>query len=187
MALEEPAIIVVSGVQGSGKSTVARLLAERFSRAVHIEADTLQRMIVSGGEWSGEPGEPPGEAARQLRLRLRNACLLARSFFDAGFTAVVDDIIIGERFDHLRADLAGVPFRLVVLAPDVETAIARDAAREYTVGEEWARYLDEEQRRTMAGSGLWVDSSGQTADETADEIMSRLGDEGFPSGSCGGG
>ncbi len=178
MALEEPAIIVVSGVQGSGKSTVARLLAERFSRAVHIEADTLQRMIVSGGEWSGEPGEPPAEAARQLRLRLRNACLLARSFFDAGFMAVVDDIIIGERFEHLRADLAGLPFHLVVLAPDVETAIARYAAREYTVGEEWARYLDEEQRRTMAGSGLWVDSSGQTADETVEEVMSRLGSEG---------
>ncbi len=179
MTLEKPAIIVVSGIQGAGKSTVAGLLAERFSLGVHIEADTLQRMIVSGGEWMGEPGEPPGEAARQLRLRLHNACLLARSFFDAGFTAVVDDIIIGERFDDLRADLAGLPFRLVVLAPDVAVAIARDEAREHTVGEEWARYLDEEQRRTMAGSGLWVDSSGQTAAETVGEVMSRLEDEGL--------
>ncbi len=179
MTLEEPAIIVVSGVQGAGKSTVARLLAERFQRGVHIEADTLQRMIVSGGEWTREPGEPPGEAARQLRLRLRNACLLARSFLDAGFTAVVDDIIVGERFEHLRADLAGLPFHLVVLAPDVETAIARDAAREYTVGEEWARYLDKEQKKTMAGNGLWVDSSDQTAAETVDEVMSRLKDEGL--------
>jgi predicted kinase len=178
-ALQEPAIIVVSGIQGAGKSTVARLLAERFARGVHIEADTLQRMIVSGGEWMGEPGEAADEAQRQLRLRLRNACLLARSFFGAGFTAVVDDIIIGERFDHLRADLAGQPFRLVVLAPDVATAIARDAARAYTVGEAWARRLDKEQRQTMAGKGLWVDSSGQTADETVDEVVSRLGDEGL--------
>ncbi len=179
MAVKEPAIIVVSGIQGAGKSTVARSLAERFSRAVHIEADALQRMIVSGGEWAGEAGEPTDEAARQLRLRLHNACLLARSFFEAGFTAVVDDIIIGERFDHLRADLAGVPFRLIVLAPDVAVAVARDAARDYTVGEEWARYLDEEQRRTMVGSGLWVDNSGQTAAETVDEVMSRLGNEGL--------
>jgi hypothetical protein len=66
-----------------------------------------------------------------------------------------------------------------VLAPDVATAVARDAARDYTVGEEWARYLDEEQRRTMVGNGLWVDSSDQTAVETVDEVMSRLGDEGL--------
>jgi len=179
MALEGPVIIVVSGIQGAGKSTVARSLAERFERGVHIEADALQRMIVSGGEWVGEAGEPTGEAARQLRLRLHNACLLARSFFEAGFTAVVDDIIIGERFDDLRADLAGLPFRLVVLAPDAAVVIARDEEREHTVGEEWARYLDEEQRKTMAGSGLWVDSSGQTAAETVDEVMSRLEDEGL--------
>ncbi len=179
MAMEEPAIIVVSGIQGAGKSTVARLLAERFSRGVHIEADALQRMIVSGGEWVSEAGEPTGEVARQLRLRLHNACLLARSFFDAGFTAVVDDIIIGERFDDLRADLAGVPFRLVVLAPGVATVIARDEAREHTVAGEWARYLDGEQRKTMAVSGLWVDSSGQTAAKTVEEVRSRLADEGL--------
>ena len=179
MALEEPAIIVVSGIQGAGKSTVARSLAERFERGVHIEADALQRMIVSGGQWPGEAGEPAGEAARQLRLRLHNACLLARSFHAAGFTAVVDDIIIGERFDDLREELAGLAFRLVVLAPDVATVIARDEARENTVGEEWARYLDDEQRRTMAGNGMWVDNSSQTPAETVDEVMSRLDDEGL--------
>ena len=179
MALEEPAIIVVSGVQGAGKSTVARALAERFSRAVHIAADTPPRLTVPGAEGSGGPGGPPGQAAPRPPRRPRPARPAPPAALRAGFTAVVDDIIIGERFDDLRADLAGLPFRLVVLAPDLETAIERDAAREYTIGEEWARYLDEEQRKTMAGSGLWVDSSGQTAAETVEEVMSRLRDEGL--------
>ena len=72
-------IVAVTGIQAAGKSTIARRLASHFTRGVHIEADALQRMIVSGGVWVEEPGEPAGEAARQLRLRLRHMCLLAAS------------------------------------------------------------------------------------------------------------
>jgi chloramphenicol 3-O-phosphotransferase len=142
-------------------------------------------MIVSGRVWvtdsdSGDgPGEPIGEAAVQLRLRLRNPSSLTRSFYSAGFTAVLDDIIIGERFDHLREDLSGVPFHLVVLAPDVPTVEARDAARDKTVGGGWAAYLDRELRATMSRVGLWIDSSNQTPEETVDEIIRRVWDEGL--------
>jgi chloramphenicol 3-O-phosphotransferase len=176
------AIIVVSGVQGAGKSTVSRLLAGRFERGVHVEADALQRMIVSGGIWVTDKQSPApvlGEAQAQLRLRLHNACLLARSFRDAGFTAVIDDIIIGERWDHLQEDLRSLPFHLVVLAPAVAEVERRDAAREKTVGGGWAAYLDDEQRRTMSGVGLWLDTSEQTAEETVEEIMRRVWDEGL--------
>src|SRR5437764_5410813 len=89
----QPALIVVTGIMAAGKSTYARLLAQRFVRGVHIEADVLQQMIVSGGVWVSQPGEPHGEAAQQLRLRLKNMSLLARSFSEAGFTVVLDDII----------------------------------------------------------------------------------------------
>lgn len=175
--MSDARIIVVTGVQGAGKSSVGRLLAARFERGAYIEADALQRMIVSGGVWvtdDGGPGVPSGEASRQLRLRLHNACLLARSFREAGFTAVIDDIIIGDRFGHLREDLRGLPFHVVVLAPAVETVEARDAERDHTVGGGWAAYLDGELRRTMTGRGVWIDSSGQTPEETADEALRRL-------------
>jgi chloramphenicol 3-O-phosphotransferase len=111
---------------------------------------------------------------------LTNACLLARSFVEAGFTAVIDDIIIGLRWGHLISDLAGVPFHFVVLAPEVATVEARDAARAtHTVGGGWADYLDGELRRTMAGIGMWVDSTDQTPEETVDEILRRIPDEGL--------
>jgi len=179
---DRPAIIVITGIQGAGKSTVGRLLAGRFARGAFVEADALQRMIVSGGQWvtkSGGSGAMTAEATNQLRLRLRNSCLVARSFFEAGFTAVVDDIIIGERWDHLREDLCGQPFYVVVLAPNVATVIARDAAREKTVGAEWAGFLDGELRKTMAGVGLWIDSTRQSPEETVEDIMERIWDEGL--------
>ncbi|WP_201363698.1 zeta toxin family protein [Dictyobacter formicarum] len=72
MSRDQPSIIVVTGIMAAGKSTIAHLLAQRFARGVHIEADVLQRMIVSGGAWISQPGEPAGEVARQLRLRLKH-------------------------------------------------------------------------------------------------------------------
>lgn len=173
---DQPSIIVVTGIQAAGKSTVSRLLARRFARGVHVEADVLQHMIVSGGEWVREPGVPSGEAERQLRLRLDSMCLLGRSFYRAGFTVVLDDIILGDRWTQLQEALQDVPFSLVVLAPNVETVTRqRDLSREKrTLGAEWAKYLDDALRRTMTGIGIWVDTSDQSPEESVDEIVRRL-------------
>jgi len=175
----QPALIVVTGIMAAGKSTIARLLAQHFARGVHIEADVLQRMIVSGGVWVSQPGEPDGEAAQQLGLRLKNLCLLGRSFFAAGFTVVLDDIIMGERWQHLQEELHDLPFSLVVLAPQVEVvASQRDRNRAKTPqGHAWAAYLDQALRSTMAGIGLWIDTSEQTPEETVEIVLQHLRSE----------
>lgn len=174
--IDQLAMIVLTGVMASGKSTVARLLAQRFTRGVHVEGDALHRMIVSGGAWVRAPGTPHGEAAHQLQLRLRQMCWLGRSFLAAGFTVVLDDIILGDRWDHLQAELHGLPFALVVLAPRVDVVARRDARRvKPPLGEGWARYLDDTLHATMAGTGLWIDNSEQTPEETVEQILRRLG------------
>lgn len=173
--IAQPALIAITGVMAAGKSTVARLLARRFARGVHIEADALHHMIVSGGAWVRAPGTPRGEAAGQLRLRLRQMCLLGRSFYEAGFAVVLDDLILGDRWAQLQAELRDLPFALVVLAPDVGVVVRRDAHRaKPPQGDAWARYLDGRLRATMAGSGLWLDNSDQTPEETVEEILRLL-------------
>jgi predicted kinase len=172
-----PVMIVLTGIQAAGKSTVARLLAQRFAHGVHVEADVLHHMIVSGGEWMVAPGEPNGDAAWQLHLRLKHMCLLGRSFFAAGFSVVLDDIILGDRWRQLRAELQDIPFSLVVLAPRLEVVVhQRDTGRaKRPLGEAWAAYLDRTLRETMAGVGLWIDTSDQAPAETVDQILQHLG------------
>lgn len=169
-------MILVTGIQAAGKSTVARLLAQRFEHGVHVEGDVLQHMIVSGSQWVQEPGDPRGEAERQYLLRLKHMCLLGISFFEAGFTAVLDDIVLGESWLYVQEQLRGVPFSLVVLAPRVEVvAQQRDLSRaKRPLGEAWAVYLDRALRTTMAGVGYWIDSSDQTPEETVDQILLQL-------------
>jgi len=122
--------------------------------------------------------ERRGRAATAAALH--NACLPARSFFEARFTPVIDDIVIGDRWEHLKADLDGVRFTRVVLAPSPDlVATERDVGRgKRVLGEKWARYLDGALRGTMASAGIWIDNSGQTPGETVDEVIRGL-DAGF--------
>jgi chloramphenicol 3-O-phosphotransferase len=170
------AILLINGTQGSGKSTVARLLAKRFDCGACIDADDLLRMVVSGAA----PLEPPlsPEAERQLRLRARMASQLADTFFEAGFTVVLAEILVG-RLDHFLADIKGRPLLLINLAPSLDVVKRRNEERpDKNVFEPWSPILDRAMRETMSGIGLWLDNSNQSPDETVDEILRRAWNEG---------
>ncbi|MBE3560200.1 MAG: hypothetical protein IMW89_13405 [Ktedonobacteraceae bacterium] len=117
----------------------------------------------------------PANQANQALLRLKNMCLLGRSFFEAGFTVVLDDIIMGNRWQELQEELHDLPFSLVVLAPHVDAVQQRDRSRpKDPQGRAWAVYLDQALRTTMAGVGLWIDSSALTPEETVEQILRCL-------------
>ncbi len=162
---------LVTGIPGAGKSTVSRELAGRLPRSVHIETDLVREMVVSGYL---EPGQGPiAESNAQLVLGAGNAGLLAGSFMDAGFTPVVDDIVLRLQLARYREVLTRWPLRLVVLAPPVDVALERDAGRpEKHVAGRFA-CLDAALREQMLGLGLWLDTSGMNVVETVDAIVQR--------------
>ena len=118
------------------------------------------------------------EAATQLRLRLHNGCLLARSFAEAGFSAVFDDIIMGSRLDDLLAEMRGERFYFVMLMPSLDAVIEREHGRGSRQYEQWA-WMDDEVRTGTRRIGLRLDTTLQTADETVDELLRRVWSEGL--------
>ena len=168
-----PKVVLLTGIPGAGKTTVSKALAARFERGVAIEGDWLQEIIVSGGLWPDE--DPRDEADRQLTLKAQNAATLADRFADAGFLAVIDDVIPGtHRLGIYLSALEARPVAFVVLAPPLEVALARDESRGYKeVGETWA-HLDAEIREKLDGVGLWLDTRDLSVDETVDAILARL-------------
>lgn len=121
-------LFVISGVSAAGKSTVARLLAERFERGVCVPGDAIRAMMVSGrADMRPNAG---AEALRQLALRYAGALSVADVFLNGGFDVVVEDVIIGP---ILREFLGLVPvpeFHLVFLDPDREAIEQRERERD---------------------------------------------------------
>jgi len=169
--MRDRAVLVISGIPGAGKSTIAALVARRLARSVHIEAEALQRFVVGGSVWPD--GEPHEEAMRQLRLRGRNVALLADSFFEEGFTPVVDDVVIGTRLADLRSDLGSRPLLFVLLVPRLAVVRERNRQRPAKdVFEAW-QHLDAVARQETPQVGLWLDTSNQEAEQSAAEILRR--------------
>jgi cytidylate kinase len=175
--MQDRAVLVISGIPGAGKSTIAARVARGLARSVHLEAEVLQRFVAAGSVWPD--GEPHEEAMRQLRLRGRNVALLADSFFEAGFTPVVDDVVIGARLAELRSDLRSRPLLFILLVPRLEVVRVRNRERpNKDVFEEW-RHLDAVAREETPRVGLWLDTSDQTAEESAAEVLRRAWREGI--------
>ncbi|GAB3213770.1 AAA family ATPase [Marinactinospora thermotolerans] len=168
-----PATFLITGIPGSGKSTVARALAQRFELGAHIEVDRLQEFIVSGGRWPGP--EPEEEADRQLFLRARNAALLADSYVDAGVVPVIDDVVVlRPHLDFYRKAVSRTPLTLIVLAPAPEVTTRRNRERDKTLVEDWS-FLDEAMRGQIPDEGVWIDNAELTVDQTVDEILRITG------------
>ena len=169
------ALFVISGVSAAGKSTVARLLAERFERGACVPGDTIRAMVVSG-EATMRPDLEP-EALRQLRLRYAGALAVAGVYLSAGFDVVVEDVIVGPVLeDFLR--LVPVPeFHLVFLDPDAAAIERRERERNrivYGPGRWSVGGLQALLREETDRIGLWLDTTRQTAERTVAAIVSDL-------------
>ena len=175
-----PKVVLVTGMQAAGKSTIAPLLAARLGPpAATLDGDVFYRGVVAGAEHMTP--DPSAEAVRQLQLRYDAAALVAQHYADAGFDFVCSDIILGQDVAKWFDRLTGVETYLVVLVPSVEAIVGREIGRGGNNSyRDWGGTLEAGVRALQTGlediprRGLWIDTSGQTPAESVDEILTDL-------------
>ena len=165
-------ILILTGPPGSGKSTVADLLARQSAeKSVHIHSDDFYGYLRTG---SVEPWLP--EAAAQNNVVTGAIAEAAATYAAGGYFTVLDGIV-GPWFLPTFVEAArrhAVRLDYVVLFPDVETAVRRVVARGHGLQEEQPT---REMHRQFSELGRYtanvVDSSHLSPREVADVVLAR--------------
>jgi len=160
-----PPLVVLCGVPGCGKTTIARILSGKIPGAVHIQTDTVRQMIVR-----------PKYNASESEFVYESCLRVAREALKRGRPVVLDGVFArSEHRTRALTLLRGFYGRslVVYVACSIDTAKRRNASRKSAVPDE--RFNAIYTHFEAPTKTLKVDTDAHSAEENASLILAAIG------------
>lgn len=157
-------LVIFCGIPGSGKTTIARLVAQRTARSILVQTDALRLMLAH-----------PEYTAEESRLVYDGCMAVAKEALRSGYTVLLDGTFVREehrararealRRYTARADVVHVACGLAV-------ALRRNSARHARVPADKVRGMHDSFQEPRGA--IKVDSSHVRPGRAATLILERL-------------
>lgn len=163
-------LVILSGPPGSGKTTVASLLAEKFARSTHVLGDHFFRYIRS--DWK-DPSLPGSEDQNDIVTRISVAA--AAAYSNHGYTTMLDGIYGPWFLEAVQAAAGDTELHYIVLRADLATSLERAVGREdEPTTEELVRRMHGHFDQLAQYERFVIDTTSTTPEQACAEALRRI-------------
>jgi hypothetical protein len=123
-------ILLLTGPPGAGKTTASKKFAQTASDTwAVIEQDAVRQFVKAGFKNPSDPWTKDTEI--QMNTSIAICGDIARRYQQAGINCIIDCFVTQDPyvFDKWQTALEDIPYKIIVLLPKVEKAIAQNNQR----------------------------------------------------------
>jgi len=153
-------IIFLNGSINSGKSTIAKLLAEKLGDSAILEIDSLRAFI----DWM--------PLDQSIPINLENAVAVAKVFVKNNLNVIIPYPLDKENYNYLVSELNEL--HVFTLSPRLEVALQDRGTRKLTDWEKERIKYHYSIGINNPDFGTIIDNSDETEEQTVNKILSKI-------------